>query len=97
MRKRKHRQNHCVNLIRAARAKQLRRTAREVVQEIEWEFYPVPCDGSCLVRQELSEQIPCQEGEPLRFYFCKHQREHILTTYQPSLNLSLQEDDDCPY
>lgn len=36
------------------------------------------CDGSCLVNQ-MKEEIPCEDGEILHFYWCKHEGIYILT------------------
>jgi len=47
---------------------------------------PTPCDGTCLVNQKQSEEIRCQDGEILRFYWCIHEHIYILTTYAPSNN-----------
>lgn len=40
------------------------------------------CDGSCLVSQMEEEIIPCEDGEILRFYWCKHEGIYVLT-YAP--------------
>lgn len=29
------------------------------------------------------EEIPCEDGEILRFYYCFHNNEWILTTFAP--------------
>jgi hypothetical protein len=44
---------------------------------------PRECDGSCLVHQTKSEEIRCEDGEILRFYWCSHEKTWILTTYAP--------------
>lgn len=41
------------------------------------------CDGSCIVG-EMKEEIPCEDGEILRFYWCKHEGIYILT-YAPGV------------
>lgn len=41
------------------------------------------CDGSCVV-SDMKEEIPCEDGEVLRFYWCKHEGIFILT-YAPGV------------
>jgi len=41
------------------------------------------CDGSCFRDSRTLEEIPCEDGEVLCFYFCFHEQEWILTTYAP--------------
>jgi hypothetical protein len=48
-------------------------------------MFPMPCDGSCLVRPNSNEMhIPCEDGEQLRFFYCVHERTHVLTNYVPA-------------
>ena len=63
---------------------------------ISLRHYASQCDGSCLITQEHSQEVPCVSGEPLRFYWCRHSDEWILTNYKPTFTLTA-EDDDCPY
>lgn len=48
-------------------------------------LFPLTCDGSCLARVNAKEMfIPCADGEPLRMYYCSHERTHVLTNYIPA-------------
>jgi hypothetical protein len=39
------------------------------------------CDGSCLVQQLKSEEIKFEDGTSLFFYYCRHEKTHVLTNY----------------
>jgi hypothetical protein len=43
------------------------------------------CDGSCFSNPLYREEIRCQDGEVLVFYFCSHELIWILVTYLPPL------------
>jgi hypothetical protein len=43
----------------------------------------VPCDGSCFVEQRYAQEIPCEDGETLRFYLCFHERLWVLMILAP--------------
>ena len=48
-------------------------------------IFPIPCDGSCLSREQANEMfIPCEDGDHLRMYFCSHERTYVLTNYIPA-------------
>jgi hypothetical protein len=80
-----------------ARDKKIRQLFNRTLKTLEaFMDDPIPCDGSCLITQELSESIPCTEGEPLRLYWCSHELTYIMTTYVPAFRLT-SEIEDCPY
>ena len=48
-------------------------------------LFRMPCDGSCLIRENPNEMfIPCADGEDLRLYYCFHEQTHVLTNYIPA-------------
>jgi len=41
------------------------------------------CDGSCFTNIQHREEIRCEDGEVLVFFFCIHEKSWILVTYLP--------------
>jgi hypothetical protein len=41
------------------------------------------CDGSCFQDHDPRDEIRCEDGEVLTFFYCRHHYSWILTTYAP--------------
>jgi hypothetical protein len=42
------------------------------------------CDGSCLVNRDTNQEVKCEDGELLTFYYCEHERCWHLVTLAPA-------------
>jgi hypothetical protein len=44
---------------------------------------PTACDGSCLAIHKPGDEIECEDGEVLVFFFCTHDGTWFLATLAP--------------